>query len=379
MGMINEIIRYVNVIGTSLILAGLIGCAVVFYFLKIRKVAAREEHVDTSGFGRRDSMYYVPVKDVLYKGDLDSEGIIAVTDTLFVGGISVRGFDYPSSSRQEKVDAQVNSQAFFNVVEDAITFRQSVKGTDLSAVTEEYEKVIKDLARQLMELDDEYRTTLSAAEGATREDPDVLATYENRLRELQAQVNAKNHQIDECRALVGYMNAMAKDSGKLTGDGGQKQSQIIFSYEFDPSQYSQELTKEQIYLKAQEALAAKARTYADALAFCHFRATRLSCRELILLIKKHNCPISGEDSRLEDLLDSSYSSLFVSSDSLVEAQKELIGEKEFEERLAKYEAELQEALERQRQEMEAEADRLSAESHDRAVAEMHGGEEEEEA
>lgn len=377
MGMINQIIHYVNVVGTSLIIAGLIGCAVVFYFLKVKKIAAREEHVDTTGFSKRDAASYVPIKDVLYKDGLDSEGIIAVTDTLFVGGISVRGFDYPSASRQEKVDAQVNSQAFFNVVEDAVTFRQSVKGTDLSAVTEEYERVIKDLARQLMELDAEYRSTLAAAEGATAEDPSLLSAYEERLGQLQGQITAKNHQIDECRALVGYMNAMTKDSGRQTDGGGQKQSQIIFSYEFDPSQYSQELTKEQIYLKAQEALAAKARTYADALAFCHFRATRLTCRELILLIKKHNCPISGEDSRLEDLLNSSYSSLFVSSDSLVEAQKELIGEKEYEERLARYEEELQQAIERQRLEMEAEAARLSEESSVRAEEEMHGGGEEE--
>lgn len=374
MGVMNEIIRYVNLIGTSLIIAGAIGCLVVFYFLKVKKVAAREEKVNTASYGRKDAVGFVPVKDVLYKGDLDSEGIIAVTDTLFVGGLSVRGFDYPSASRQERLDAQLNSQAFFNVVEDPLTFRQSVKGTDLSPVVEEYEAVVKDLARQLMELDSEYRSTLAAAEEATDEDPDLLQSYEERLRELQRTVESKNHQIDECRAIIGYVNAMTKDSGKQTGNGGQKSSQIIFSYEYDPSQYSQELTKEQIYQKAQEALSAKARTYADALAFCHFRATRLSCRELIFLIRKHNCPLSGEDSRLEELLDSSYSSLFVSSDSLIEAQKELISEKEFEERLARYEAELEEAIERQRSEMEREAERLNEESYERAVEEMHGGE-----
>ena len=372
MGVMNKIIEYINMIGSSLIVASLIGCAVVFYFLKIKKIAAREEHVDTSDFKKKDSAGYVPVKDVLYEGDLDSDGIIAISDTVFVGGILVRGFDYPSASHQERVDAQVNSQAFFNVVEDTLTFRQSVKGTDLSPVIEEYEQVIKDLAKQLMTIDADYQTTLAAAQGAVQEDPELLESYEEKLQELQAQSVAKNHQIDECRALIGYMNAMTKDSGRQTGSGGQKSSQIIFSYEYDPSQYSQELTKEQIYLKAQEALNAKARTYADALAMCHFRASRLSCRDLILLIRKHNCPISGEDSRLEDLLNSSYSSLFVSSDSLVEAQKELIGEKEYEERLAGYEAELQEAIRRQREETTKETDRIYQESYERAMQEMHG-------
>ena len=372
MGVIDEIIRYINLIGSSIVIAGVIGCGVAFYFLKVKKVAAREEKVDTARYDRRDAVGFVPVRDVLYKGDLDSEGIIAVTDTLFVGGLSVRGFDYPSSSRQEKVDAQVNSQTFFNVVEDPVTFRQSVKGTDLSAVVEDYEAVVKDLGKDLMALDADYRSTLSVAQEAAAKDPGSYPVYEERLKELQAQIMAKNHQVDECRTLIGYMNAMTKDSGKQTGNGGQKSSQIIFSYEYDPSQYSQELSPEQIYQKAQEALSAKARTYADALAFCHFRATRLSCRDLIFLIRKHNCPLSGEDGRLEDLLNSSYSSLFVSSDSLVEAQKELIEEKEFEERIAKYEAELEEQLQRMRQSMEEDAEKLSEDSYAEALRELHG-------
>jgi hypothetical protein len=264
----------------------------------------------------------------------------------------------------------VNSQAFFNVVEDAITFRQSVKGIDLSANVEEYEKIVKDLAARQMVLDADYQSTLAAAEAAAKEDPDSFSFYEDHVKELQRTISSLNHQIDECNAIIGYMKAMMKDSGKQ--GGGQKSSQILFSYQFDPSQYSQELTKEQIYVKAQEALAAKARTYADALAFCHFRATRLTCRELILLIRKHNCPISGEDSRLEELLDSSYSSLFVSSDSLVEAQKDLIGEEEYEARLARYEAEVEEYLRLQREQMEADAQELEDSSRQKAYEEIHG-------
>jgi hypothetical protein len=370
MGLINEIIKWINTIGGSLVVAGVIGCFAAYYFLKVKKIAAKEEHVNTSNFRRTDAVDYVPVKDVLHKGGLDTEGIIAINDTLFVGGLSVRGFDYPSASNRERVDAQVNSQAFFNVVEDAITFRQSVKGIDLSANVEEYEKIVKDLAARQMVLDADYQSTLAAAEAAAKEDPDSFSFYEDHVKELQRTISSLNHQIDECNAIIGYMKAMMKDSGKQ--GGGQKSSQILFSYQFDPSQYSQELTKEQIYVKAQEALAAKARTYADALAFCHFRATRLTCRELILLIRKHNCPISGEDSRLEELLDSSYSSLFVSSDSLVEAQKDLIGEEEYEARLARYEAEVEEYLRLQREQMEADAQELEDSSRQKAYEEIHG-------
>lgn len=370
MGLLNEIIQWVNMIGGSIIVAGVIGCIVAFYYLKVKKIAAREERVNTSSFQRTDATSYVPIMDVLYKGGLDTDGIIAINDVTFVGGLSVRGFDYPSASNRERVDAQVNSQAFFNVVEDAITFRQSVKGIDLSSNIEDYEKVVKQLATRLMTLDSDYQSTLGTAEAAAQDDPDAFAFYEGHLQELQRQITSVNHQIDECRAVIGYMSAMMKDSGKQ--GCGQKSSQLLFSYQFDPSQYSQELTREQIYLKAQEALAAKARTYSEALAFCHFRATRLTCRELILLFRKHNCPISGEDSRLEDLLNSSYSSLFVSSDSLVEAQKDLIGEEEYEARLARYETELEEIVRRQQGDLEGYAQTLDQVSYQKGYEELHG-------
>ncbi len=370
MGLLNEIIEWINRIGGSLIFAGILGCVAAFYFLRVKKIAAKEEHVNTANFRRMDAVDYVPIKDVLYKNGLDTEGIIAISDTLFVGGLSVRGFDYPSASNRERVDAQVNSQAFFNVVEDAITFRQSVKGIDLSANVEEYENIVKNLAKQLMSLDADYQSTITAAEAAAQDDPDSFAFYEEHVQELQRRITSVNHQIDECRALIGYMQAMMKDSGKQ--GGGQKSSQILFSYQFDPSQYSQELSREQIYVKAQEALAAKACTYADALAFCHFRATRLTCRELILLIRKHNCPLSGEDSRLEELLNSSYSSLFVSSDSLVEAQKEWIGEEEYEARLARYEAELEEILRQQKEDMVEDARSIDEASYSKGFQEIHG-------
>lgn len=300
MSLMNQIIYYMNMVGMCLLIAGLLTFACIWYLLKIKKIAASKENINTSCFKREDSISYVPIKDMLYKDNLDSDGIIALTDTLFIGGLSVQGFDYNTASADERIDAQVNSIAFTNIIEESTSFRRSVRATDLSDNLNEYEAVVKKIAAELMQLDTEYQNTLALGEDYVDE-PEVYEYYKARLLELQRIISAKNHQIDECKGIIAYMEALSKDSAQKNAASGQKSSQIIFSYQHNPDLYSTELTKEEIYLKAQEALHAKARSYADALAYCHFRAKRLSCRDLIGLIRKHNFPLTGEDSRLEEL------------------------------------------------------------------------------
>lgn len=370
MNIIEQILYYMNMIGICTLVALLIGFGVLYYLVRVKKVTAREENIDRSHFKREDSISYVPFKDILYKGDLDEEGIIVLTDTLFVAGISVRGFDYGSASLSERVDAQVNSVSFSNIIEEPITFRGTVKANDLSSNIEEYEAVVKRLAVEKMELDAEYQATLSAGEDYIDE-PETYEYYAERLTQLQREISAKNHMLDECKAVISYMEHM---SGDVPGGLASKQNanQIMFSYKHDPNKFSSELTKEEIYLKAQDALNAKARAFMDALAFCHFRGKRLSCRELITLIRKHGFPLTGEDGRIEELLDSSYTSLFVSSDSLMEAQREKIGEEVYLEMLAEYEKNLEETLRQYRVQMERDADALKERTYLQELSQMEG-------
>lgn len=371
MSLIKQVMYYMNMVGACIVVAGLLVLALLWYLLKVKKIAAKKENINTSYFKREDSISYVPIRDMLYKDDLDSDGIISLTDTLFIGGLSVQGFDYNSASANERIDAQVNSIAFTNIIEEPTSFRQSVRAIDLSANIEEYVAVTKRIAEELMQLDAEYQNTLALGEDYVDE-PEEYEYYKNRLLELQRIISAKNHQLDECKGVTSYMQAMSKDSAKNTSSSGQKTSQILFAYQHNPDLYSTELSKEEIYLKAQEALNTKTRSYADALAYCHFRAKRLSCRELIGLIRKHNFPLTGEDNKLEDLLDSSYTSLFVSCDSLVERQKEKIGEEAYVAMLTAYEEQLQDMLKQQQMDIARETKIIKEESYEQALYEMRG-------
>ena len=371
MQFLNTFSYYMNMIGIITIITLLVMIGALYYFIKVKKVTARQENINTASFKREDSISYVPFKDIVSRnGKLDSDGMIVINDRVFVGGISVRGFNYPSASSEARIAAQVNSVTFFNVVEKPTSFRQSIRSVDLSENIEEYQETLKRLGEELMEIDSEYQATLAASE-EYEEDPDSYEYYAKRMDELKRQINSKSHMVDECNVVIRYMEALSNDAG---GNGenslGKRTNQIMFSYVHNDNEYSQELSKEEIYIKAMEELGRIAVSYGEALAACHFKTKRLSARELIGLMRKHTSPITGEAFELDELLDSSYTNLFVSSDSLVEAYKEKIGDSIYEQRVVAYYEKVNTMLAAQEEERLLQGEKLLVAAYDKAITEM---------
>lgn len=369
MSLIEKISNFISMFGTVAIVTLVAAIAVLYYLLKVKKVASRVENLNTSNFHKADSINYVPIRDVVSKdGTLNGVGMIVIDDYNFVAGIEVRGFDYPAASHEEKIDAQIGSVQFFNVVEKPTSFRQTVRSVDLSYNMEIHEGLKKDLAGQLFELRAEYSETLEVA-GQYQEEPDIYDRYDKRLDALRREIFAKSHMLDEVTVLLEYMGKMSGDASNK-GAVGQKASQIMFSYTYNPDEHTGKLSRDEIYLKAYEQLDITARSYIEALAACHFRAKRLSAREIIALMRKHTSPVTGENLNIDELLDSSYTTLFVSSDSLVEAYKEKIGNDVFQRKMEEYYDMIETRLENERREREDGGEYLHQKSYGLAVEEM---------
>ena len=87
-------------------------------------------------------------------------------------------------------------------------------------------------------------------------------------------------------------------------------------------------------------------------------------------MRRHTSPITGESLNLDELLDSSYTSLFVSSDSLVEKLKERIGESLYEQRMEEKVIEDEGMLKKQRRERFRQGEVLLENAYAKALAEM---------
>lgn len=339
---------YVNTIFNVSIFTLLLFAGILFYLLKVRKVVAKTEKVDYSSFNRADTLEYVKIKNVISEDedDMGSAGVIDLGNNTFVAGISVNGYNYSSASAAEKERTMINAIGFANRIIEPIQMRQTVKAIDLSHNIEVYEEVRKRAAKEHMALMDEYNDTVKAADDFIDE-PEMYTVYEERIMDVKRRILAKEHEVKEAEAVIRYMNAMT-ESKKGDTVNAQKINQIIFSYTFNPADYTEELTQEEIYLKAIENLSTQAASYGEGLLNCGYTYKRISARDFIDLMRKHMQPYSANEIKIEDLFNSSMSSLFISSTSLVDLEIERRGEEEYLKQLEAKQAQRSEFLNEQR-------------------------------
>lgn len=359
MGLIETVNYYLNMVMIITFVIFAIVVAVLYYLLKIKKITAKTEKVNYDTFERRDSLEYVKFEDIVSQdGDsLKTPGMICLGRNIFVAGLNVTGYNYSTASTGEKERTMSNAITFFNSVERPIQMRQTVKAIDLSYNIKVYEDAKVRLAQEGMELSAEYEETLRESEDYI-DSYELYPAYEKRLDELAKAIRTKEHALDEVQAVIRYMTSM---SGGKSSDA-QKINQLMYSYVFNPDEYTEELSTEEIYLKAFHELDTMGRAYAEALSRCGCSCKRLSAADIVLLLKKHTSPLS-EDMRIEDLLNSSYGSLFITSDSLVEFEKERLSEEEYERRMEAFYIAQEEELRRR----EAEAIRLQKKVLDEAT------------
>lgn len=355
---------YVNMFFVVLAIAGLLLFGVLFYILKVRKVTAKTERINYDNFVRRDSLEYVKFEDIISEDpdDPKSCGMIALGNNVFVGGINVIGYNYISASAVERERTMVNAIGFFNRVEEPIQMRQTVKAVDLGHNITVHNEILERLGYELMELTDEYNDTVRAADDYI-DVPEEYAVYEKQILRLQRTIQSKMHQVDEAKVLIEYMTKMA--NGEATE--AQKINQIMFTYYYDPSEYTEELSKENIYIRAFDALKAKASSYGEGLLNCGCTFKMLSASDLIELMRKHTQPLTSEELKIEDIFNSSYNALFVTSDSLIDLERERLGDEAFERQMEQIRIQQEEDLRRVRLESERAKNKALEDAHEKAV------------
>lgn len=329
MALINEIIFYSRLI---LVLSMVIGGSIVggiFYLVKVKKIAAREEKIDYSTFRRRDPKDYVKFDTIISDtpDTLKSAGILVLNANTFVAGLDVTmSDDYATTSPSGRQQIMAGAITFWNSVNAPVQMRQSVQAIDMSDMLDRYEEKLLKASEEGMQLQGDYDETVHEAE-LHRDNQEDMVAYERRIRELQQQLTAKKHAVDEIRELLKYSKLISGNKE------AQKVHQFIYSYTYNPDEFTTELTKEEIYNRAISELKLKGNIYAEAYGACGCRCKRISASNMVMLMRKQLHPYYTDDVTMEDIFNSSYNALFVTSDSLVEIEKEKIGEEEYQKRM----------------------------------------------
>ena len=361
MKLVSILTDYMSLLLGTLVVLVIVVVAIIFYLLRIKKIATEEEHIDYSRFVRKDATEYAKFEDIISSGsgaDRNTPGMITVGGNTFIGGIEVSGYNYHSASADERERTMINTIAFFNIVDGPIQMRQTVRAIDIARNIEEEKDCARRIERELIVLENEYKSAAKALEENVEND-DVYTSIETRLKQLMHSIRSKQWQLREAKEMVFYMEAVSDASVNM-----RKINQIMFTYIYNPDEDIESLSETEIKLKAEKELITKGQIYGGALENCGCSWRHLTADDLTDLLRRHYHPETADDMRLDELLNSSYTALYVTSDSLADLERERRGDLEYEKRMAELleeqrrkimEADKQQEIERQRMYAEAAA------------------------
>ena len=339
--LIDTLLSGMYVILFTLIMVASIVAVATFYFLKIKKVAAVEEKVNYDSFRREDATEYAKFSDIISSGeehDKSAMGMISVGNNVFVGGIEVSGYNYHSASAEEKQRTMINTIGFFNTVESPIQMRQTVQAIDITQNIEQEKKLAKELAKELVLIEQDMKACVEKLEASIEDDRAYYALMD-KYDQMSKKHGSKQWMLKEAESMIEYMQAVSN-----VNNNTRKINQIMFSYTYNPDDDLEELTKEEILLKAERELSALGAIYGGGLesAGCTWRM--LTADDLTNLMRRHFHPDTVDSVRLDELLNSSYNALYISTDSLEELEIEKRGELAYQQNIERNEQEFNERI-----------------------------------
>ena len=311
-----------------LVLAAIALFAVAFYLIKVKKVMASTEKLNYDSFDKRRTEEYVKFEDVIADNSgkgMKGAGMVVINKHTFVTAIEVYGYNFATASEEEKKRTMVGSVNFFRNVKAPIQMRQHVKAVDMSDTIQEHREILKHLTWELMELDGEYEQLKQMGEDYI-DDVEMLESINEKMDSLQNEIISKRYMRDEAAMLIAYLENMSDANNQA-----KRENHIIFSYVYNPDEHTVALTKEEIYREAMRELSSLATIYGDGMESCGCTYRVMSGDDLLDLIRHHYHPKSADETKLRDMYNSSYNTLYVTSESLIEMEIEKIGEEKYKE------------------------------------------------
>ena len=331
------------ILGT-LIAIVVLGGALVFYLLKVKKIDADESIVNYDRFERRDSTEYAKFDDIVSSGephDKSAMGMMVINKHTFIGGIDVKGYNYFSASAEERYRTIVNAVAFFNTIEQPIQMRQTVEAIDISRNINEEREYAVDIERRYLQKKAELEVALEALDENINNDL-IYESIASQTEKLAHTIQSLQWQMKEANEIIYYMEQISGVHSM------RKVNQILFSYIYNPDEDIESLSDAEVYLKAQKELFTMAQVIGGSLEGTGCTWRPLTADDITELNRKHFHPLTGDQTRLGELLNSSYTAMYITSDSLEEVERERRGDAAFEEEMKRLQKE-QEAKEAEAQ------------------------------
>lgn len=311
MQIITDLVRNIQIVAVSIVLILLVFAGIGIYLFKYRKRAVEKE-VDYSGFDREDMVKYVKFDDVA-DNMLVSDG-----GKRFIGAIKCQGFSFADAEVEEKLQTIRGYITFFNVLDNnPIQFRQSARDVNLDGLIKDYQDQMARLQERRFTLNLDYSELKAESENPelSLEDYDI---YYEKLKLMQRELVSLGYQIEQLNAQVQYMLAISGENAEA-----KREEIYVFDWQYNAVDFSsQTLEEQEVYQRAESQLKAKASAYISALRNCGVHARRMSGVEILEEIRRYTHPVSAAKGTVEDIVQTAFDSICVTSNSLRDLERQ---------------------------------------------------------
>lgn len=308
---IDTVVRSVRIIAVIIFVVLAASGACGFYFFRVHRSRIKEKSIDYSTFKRLDSLEYVKFDDV------SDMMVVADGGKRFIGGILCGGCEFRDAEDEEQLQVIRGYLSFINVLDNqCIQFWQMARDVNLDKMVQDYREQAKRIQekRYLMVLD--YEELKQESEKIPETESEKYEQYYQELRQMQREITSIGYQAEQLQVQVQYLESISGEKADPHLD-----QMYLFDWTYNSLDFTQELTPAEIYAKAERQLQNKASAYISALRNAGVKARALSGVEILEQMRRYTHPVSAAKYRVEDILQSAYDSIAVTSSSLREMEE----------------------------------------------------------
>ncbi|MEH2958865.1 hypothetical protein [Candidatus Merdisoma sp. JLR.KK006] len=308
---IDTLVRSVQIIAVIIVVLLAIFGAVGFYFMKIHRSRVQEKHLDYSQFRRLDSLEYVRFDDV------GEYMVVADGKKRFIGAIACSGCEFRDAEDEERLQIIRGYLSFINVLDNQnIQFWQMARDVNLDKMVTDYKEQLTSLQERqyLMTLD--YEEIKKESEQVPEGEEERYDLYYQKLRQMQREIMSLGYRVDQLKIQVQYLESVSGEKADPHLD-----QLYIYDWTYNAIDFTQELTESEIYSKAEKQLENRAAAYISSLRNAGVKARMLTGVEILEQMRRYTHPVSAAKYRADEILQSAYDSIAVTSSSLREMEE----------------------------------------------------------
>lgn len=308
---IDTLVRSVQIIAVIIVVLLAIFGAVGFYFMKIHRSRVQEKHLDYSQFRRLDSLEYVRFDDV------GEYMVVADGKKRFIGAIACSGCEFRDAEDEERLQIIRGYLSFINVLDNQnIQFWQMARDVNLDKMVTDYKEQLTSLQERqyLMTLD--YEEIKKESEQVPEGEEERYDLYYQKLRQMQREIMSLGYCVAQLKIQVQYLESVSGEKADPHLD-----QLYIYDWTYNAIDFTQELTEREIYSKAEKQLENRAAAYISSLRNAGVKARMLTGVEILEQMRRYTHPVSAAKYRADEILQSAYDSIAVTSSSLREMEE----------------------------------------------------------